>query len=118
MRRREKRGGGPPRGTIEVVFVPPKNLQCGSKVGSSSLFSKCLLYSVVRFVMGVSSRPFSDSYDSVPFLLSILNARAKIISERLWCQNLPTNHRIDIASSDKAHNIDIARVQLLGGTEA
>ena len=25
-----------------------------------------------------SSRPFSDSYDSVPFLLSILNARAKI----------------------------------------
>ena len=47
-------------------------------VGSSSLFSKCLLYSVVRFVMGVSSRPFSDSYDSVPFLLSILNARAKI----------------------------------------
>ena len=56
---------------VWVVCVPLRALRIYNvAVGSSSLFSKCLLYSVVRFVMGVSSRPFSDSYDSVPFLLS------------------------------------------------
>ena len=39
---------------VWVVCVPLRALRIYNvAVGSSSLFSKCLLYSVVRFVMGV-----------------------------------------------------------------
>ena len=67
------------------------------------------------------SHPFSDSYDSVPHLLYPYNMnymQEQDLVRDCGAKIYQQSHRMDIVSSDKAHNIHIARVQLLGGTEA